>query len=406
MTERAWLRCVGCSARFDIGPMFYGCPSCRAEAKTVPLEVAYDLENITPLVERDAASGLWRWGPLLPPVREESRVSLGEGWTPLLPIACGRSGLRLLLKNETANPTWSWKDRPNCVSVSMAREFGFHRTVAISTGNHGCAAAAYSAAASMHCVVFCHAGAPAAQLALMASYGARVIRGGDQETLLQQLLDRGDYYPCCIFCPRAGYANPFGIEGFKTIAFELYKQLDHSVPDRVFVPAGSGDGIYGVWKGFRELRELGWIDKTPKMIACQASGADSAFRAFQRQVRHAELLDSTSTVALSIAERIIGDHALRAVYESNGSVLTCSDEEILEAQRLLMHKGFALEPASATPLACLQQVTSEWSPGETWIVIGSGAAVKWGTTASDFEMPRLWDPDVAELGELSLENTD
>lgn len=138
------------------------------------------------------------------------------------------------------------------------------------------------------------------------------------------------------------------------------------------------------------------------MIACQASGADSAFRAFQKKSHHAEALDSTSTVALSIAERIIGDHALRAVYGSDGSVLTCSDEKILEAQRLLMGQGFALEPASAAALACLQQVASEWSPGETWVVIGSGAAVKWGPVAANFEMPRLWGPDVANVAELAL----
>lgn len=402
MPEPPCLECVACSARFEIGPMFYGCPSCRAKAKVAPLEVVYDPGAATPAAHRQEVSGLWRWSSLLPPVRRESRVSLGEGATPLLPIACGQNGMRVLLKNETANPTWSWKDRPNCVSVSTAREFGFRRTVAISTGNHGCAAAAYSAAAGANCVVFCHAGAPASQLALMLSYGARVIRGGDQDKLVRQLLERNDTYPCSVFCPRAGYSNPFGIEGFKTIAFELYEQLDHSVPDRVFVPAGSGDGIYGVWKGFRELHKFGWVPNTPKMIACQASGADSAFRAFQKKSHHAEMLDSTSTVALSIAERIIGDHALRAVYESGGSVLTCSDEQILDAQRLLMRQGFALEPASAAPLACLQQLASDWSPGETWVVVGSGAAVKWGTVANNFEMPRLWGPDVADVADLAL----
>jgi threonine synthase len=252
----------------------------------------------------------------------------------------------------------------------------------------------------MHCVVFCHAGAPASQLALMASYGARIIRGGEQEALFRQLLRRGDHFPCSIFCPRPGYTNPFGIEGFKTIAFEIYEQLDRSVPDRVFIPIGSGDGIYGVWKGFRELRELGWADKAPKMIACQASGADSAFRAFRRRSHHAEPLDRVSTIALSIAERVTGDHALRAVYQSGGSVLTCSDEETLAAMRLLMHQGFAIEPASAVALACLQKVALEWTAGETWVIIGSGAVVKWSSMIDGFEMPRLWGPEVANIDEV------
>lgn len=400
MSERAWLQCVGCSARFDIGPVFYGCPACGEKGKIAPLEVAYDLRSIPSALVSDNARGLWRWHSLLPPVQESSRVSLEESRTPLLPIDCGRQGLRPLLKNETANPTWSWKDRPNCISVSMAREFGFQRTAAISTGNHGCAASAYSAAAGMRCVVFCHAGAPPSQLALMASYGARVVRGGDQEALFRALLRRGDHFPCSIFCPRAGYANPFGIEGFKTIAFEIYEQLGHRVPHRVFVPVGSGDGIYGVWKGFRELRELGRGGHAPKMIACQTSGADSAFRAFRQKSRHTEPLDSAQTVALSIAERVTGDHALRAVYQSGGSVLTCSDEEALAAMRLLMSQGLALEPASAVALACLQQVASEATDGETWIIIGSGAAVKWSTMTEGFEMPRLWAPDVANVDEI------
>ncbi len=402
MSETAWLQCTACSSRFEIGPLFYACPTCRAAGKTAPLEVAYDLAAMASPVRDDTTPGLWRWNHLLPPIDKSSRVSLGEANTPLLPVTTGAGGLKVLLKNETANPTWSWKDRPNCVSVSMARAFNFTRTAAISTGNHGCAASAYSAAAAMKCTVFCHAGAPPAQLALMASYGARVVRGGDQEGLFHQLLLRGGTYPCSIFCPRPGYANPFGIEGFKTIAFEIFEQLNHAVPDRVFVPTGSGDGIYGVWKGFRELRDLGLTAKAPRMIACQASGADSVFRAFQRKSQHAEVLDSASTVALSIAERVTGDHALRAVYQSGGSVITCSDAEILDASRVLRHQGLALEPASAAALACAQKVASEKTAGETWVVIGSGSAVKWGNIAEGFEMPPIL-PAGANLGDLSLD---
>jgi threonine synthase len=234
----------------------------------------------------------------------------------------------------------------------------------------------------------------------MISYGARVIRGGDQETLLRQLLDRGSHYPCTIFCPRAGYANPYGIEGFKTIAFEIFEQMGRSAPDRIFVPTGSGDGIYGVWKGFRELRDLKWIEKAPKMFACQASGADSAFRAFRRNERHAELLTSTSTIALSIAERITGDHALRAVYESQGSVITCTDGETLEAQRLLLRHGLALEPASAVALACMRRLASEATAGESWVVVGSGSAVKWGTVIENFKPPPVLEPSLANVHDL------
>ena len=131
-------------------------PATAKHGKPVPLEVAYALPEISASSIRDSLPGLWKWAPLLPAIREKSRVSLREGRTPLLPLHCDRDRLNLLLKNETANPTWSWKDRANCVSVSMAVEFGFPATTAISTGNPGCAAAAYSDAAGQNCVIFCH----------------------------------------------------------------------------------------------------------------------------------------------------------------------------------------------------------------------------------------------------------
>ncbi|MFN7996677.1 MAG: pyridoxal-phosphate dependent enzyme [Bryobacteraceae bacterium] len=403
MANSAWLECAACSARFDLAPEFFGCPICRKQGHAAPLEVAYDLGMVGPHDGRGGAAGIWRWTALLPPVSEASRITLAEGGTPLIPVRDGRGDFKLLLKNETANPTWSWKDRPNCISVSMAREFGFRRTAAISTGNHGCAVSAYSAAAGLEPMIFCHPEAPVAQLALMNFYGARVIRGGNQEALFEQVLRQGNHFPCSIYCPRPGYANPYGIEGFKTIAFELYEQLGHSVPDRVFVPAGSGDGIYGVWKGFRELLALGWISNAPRMIACQTTGADSAFRAFKRGSHHAEPLESASTVALSISERVIGDHALRAVYESGGSVLAVSDEAVLEAMRYFGRQGVALEAASSVPLACVRKVAREATPGEVWVMIGSGSAVKWGNLAESFQMPPCYAPEYADLTGLNVD---
>ena len=131
----------------------------------------------------------------------------------------------LLLKNETLNPTWSWKDRPACISISMAKQLGFARVAAISTGNHGSSTAAYAAAAGLACVILCHPDVSILQCAFMTAYGARVVRGGNQEALLKNLLDREGYFPCTILCPRAGYSNPYGIEGFKTIAFEIYERF-------------------------------------------------------------------------------------------------------------------------------------------------------------------------------------
>jgi threonine synthase len=148
-----------------------------------------------------------------------------------------------------------------------------------------------------------------------------------------------------------------------------------AAPDRIFVPTGSGDGIYGIWKGFRELAALGAIPRAPRMVACQSTGADSTVRAFQAGRPRHEPLEHPATVALTIGERIAGDHALRAVYDSGGEAIAVSDEQILDAARRLARQGLALENASAAALACAE--TLPRADGEKWVVIGSGAAVKW-----------------------------
>ncbi len=248
--------------------------------------------------------------------------------------------------------------------------------------------AAYATVGGLSSVIFCHEQAPVLQLALMQGYGARVLRGAEQDEAVLKMITDHEYFPCTILCPRAGYTNPFGVEGFKTIAFEICEALNWSAPDRVFVPVGSGDGIYGVWKGFRELAERRQISQTPRMTGCQAAGADSAYRAWRRNSRMAEELSSISTAALSVGELVTGDHALRAVYESEGSMMISSEEEIQSAFRRLQRKGLALEPSSALAFACAEEAMKETADGETWVVIGSGAAVKWpDTLLRDYNPP-------------------
>jgi threonine synthase len=358
--------------------------------------------SLAPLAMQPAP-GLWRWAGLLPPVDSAHRVTLHEGNTPLVPLTQAAHGPRLLLKNETGNPTWSWKDRPNAVSISVARHFGFSRAVAKSTGNHGNAVAAYSAAAGIAATVLCNPDTPALQLALMEGYGARVVRGGCQDKILDRMVASQGYFPCTILCPRAGYSNPFGIEGFKTIAFEIVEALGGVAPARVFIPVGSGDGVYGIWKGFRELAERNRIPAAPKIVACQPEGANSAAKAWREGRNHASPLESMSTAALSVAEPVTGDHALRAVYESGGEFREVSEFAIREAAAALRKKGFALELASALPYACAAQPAgSEPSAeGETWVLIGSGAAVKWPETLlAGYCKPAALDSDLEELPDL------
>jgi threonine synthase len=232
----------------------------------------------------------------------------------------------------------------------------------------------------------------------MQGYGARVIRGGNQDAMLRKMIAEERYFPCTILWPLAGYSNPFGVEGFKTIAFEICEQLGWSAPDRVFVPVGSGDGIYGIWKGFRELAERGRIESTPRVIACQAAGADSLFRAWMANRRQIDPLETISTEALSVGEFETGGHALRAVYESDGAVLIASEAEIIAASRTLQKNGLAMELASALAFACAEKAAATAGDDESWVVIGSGSAVKWpANLMKNYHRPPLLDPNLEIL---------
>jgi threonine synthase len=396
-----WLECIFCHTRYPVGPMFYGCPACVAQGRLSAVEMRYEPGVIA--LPDSCAHNLWAWNGLLPSTTAEARTSLGEGATSLLPLRNMGfdSSIQVFLKNETTNPTWSWKDRGNAVSVSMAKHFGFESVVSISTGNHGNAMAAMAGAAGLRSIVFCKADTPVLQLALMQEYGARVVIGGDAEAMVLDLLRRGGYFPCTVLSPRAGYSNPFGVEGFKTIAFEILQQLGR-IPERVFVPVGSGDGIYGIWKGFRELRSCGLVDTVPRMYGCQTSGANSLVRAFLRGDRTITPLQSAQTIASSLAELAVGEAALDAVYDSGGGAIEVSDDEALAERRTLARRGIALEPSSCVPLACLRKVreseAGRSTAGEVWVSIGSGAAPKWpDDVMRDFRMPPVFPDNYVAL---------
>ncbi len=398
-----------CNTRWPLGPMFHGCPVCAASGRISALEVRY--RGSRDQLKDPSRPGIWRWRGLLPPVTDDEIVSLQEGSTPLLRVRHWAGPSTLYIKNETGNPTWSYKDRAASVSITMARKFGFPHLLAISTGNLGNAVSAYSTAGGLACAIFCNSGAPELQLALMRQYGSRVFRGGDQSAMARKLVARGGWYPASVICPREGFANPYGIEGFKTIAFEMFEQLGGCVPDRVFVPAGSGDGLYGIWKGFLELHELGIANKLPRMIACQATGADGYARAVCNHARKLKELSSVSTVALSIAERIGGELTLGAIYRSQGTAIAVTDEEMMASVRELAKEGLAVEPASAASVACAQAMieqptidnarAGDQGKGETWVAIGTGAAIKWPQDLmTGFRMPMALPPDYQDIDEL------
>jgi len=404
------LRCAACQRTFALGPLFQGCPSCSGR-----LEVEYDYAALAPGFNAAWADpsrhavGIWRYAPLLPIDDRTHVVSLGEGQTPL--VHSRRIGplhglQQLFFKNETVNPTWAQKDRCHTVMLTKAREFGYRRVVTCSTGNHGASAAAYSAAAGLDaCAVFCPPETSDLLLRLIDHFGgtALVSEWSVRPRFMHALVERG-WYPATGL--GAGVdTNPYGVEGYKSLAYELVKQLGEP-PAHVFMSVASGDSFYGVWKGFRELHQLGCIEHTPRMWACQPAGADVLARSLAEQLEHPVVLTAPFSVATSTREPTTGSHALNAIRESDGGAVTVDDEAILAATRLLGREGLCGEPASALPLAAiLTQVENDTlRKDERVVCVITAAGIKWPSTLADLTRPaRRVEPTQAALNQLLVQ---
>ncbi len=216
------------------------------------------------------------------PLDREPLSGLGEGNTPLVPLARAgdRIGLsRLYFKDESRNPTWSYKDRLAVVAVNRAVQRGAETLVVSSTGNHGAAVAAYAARLGLDCVVLTLKSVPTAMKVLMQSYGARVVafsEPGDRWTVMRAGVEERGWVPMSGYATPPSGSNPFGVDGHKTIAYELYQQLDGQLPDVVVAPVAYGDALVGMVRGFEDLCALGLAERLPRMVAGEPYGPYAA----------------------------------------------------------------------------------------------------------------------------------
>jgi threonine synthase len=336
---------------------------------------------------------MWQYAALLPIVQAADIVSIGEGNTPLLPsrqFADAHGYANVYLKMESLNPTWSHKDRYNAVGISMARALGYKRIVTGSTGNHGVSAAAYAAAAGLGCVVFYPPETPRALLSLTSSYGATtVVTGWDARQMMVTTLTRRGWYPAASWMPGRVH-NPYSIEGYKTLAFEVVRDLGR-VPDKVLIPVAAGNTLYGMWKGFRELRELGLASRTPQIVACHAAGANALEVSFKEGRDDVVVLEQAFSIATSTRERTAGRQALESVRESGGTVVSVTDEAIVHALKETARRGLSIETASAIPIACVTEMISDGQlrRDETAVCIVTSAGIKWPDTLSEMSPPPL-----------------
>jgi len=390
------LECPRCHTTYEAGRHFTGCERCRAERAPVNLTVKYDLHALDGIAPADWPStprGMWRFQAVLP--TRIAPVTLGEGATPLIPLARlgKRLGLpRLYAKDESQNPTWSYKDRLCSVAVTHALEHRARVVTVASTGNHGASTAAYAARAGVPCVIFTLAAVPDTMKTLMQAYGAAVVACPTPEsrwTLMRQGVEQLGWYPTGGFILPPVGSNPYGVDGYKTIAYEIAEELGWTVPDILIVPSAYGDGLFGIWKGWVELETLGLTKMTPRMIAAEPFGplAD----ALARNLDVPEMVDGGPSVAFSIASRYGTYQGLAALKQSGGHGVRLTDEGIFEAQRALgREEGLFVEPSAAAALAALMQLRArEAVDGEQTIVL-----VLTSSGLKDPVSSRTWMPPV------------
>jgi len=366
------LRCPKCG-REPTSRTVFQCSDCRSV-----LEVHISIDHLN-RSDFDGMRGsrdqsIWRWFDFFPLAHRSSIVSLGEGGTPL--IHARRLGEKLglpnlYLKNDTVLPTGSLKDRSNSVGLSVARELGFETAAVMSTGNAAASVAAYAAAAGMKSVVMVPKGTAPSKIIQACAYGATVVVvDGDFDNAVAKLyksaVQEFGWYDCLS-------SNPYRDEGKKSYAYEMVDQLDGQIPDWVIHPTAGGTGIYAMWKGYKEFLSLGWIDRTPKLVAAQSEAAAPIVAAFEKGLAGVEPVIARETVAESIKVGnpvSLGWRALAALRESKGAAVALSDTEILEAQALTgTLAGIFAEPAAATSVAAARKLGAAGVIGRDDIVV-------------------------------------
>lgn len=354
------LVCVRCAARHPIDHYAEDCPACRAKGAPANLTVAYDqqpghgLQRNTP---SGSARSMWRWDGFLHAAAEEA-VTLAEGNTPLLPAPALGLG-DVWIKDESRNPTWSFKDRLASGALTMAKRFGAKVIASSSSGNAGAAAAAYAAKAGIPCIVFTFVGSAGPLVLQMRAYGAMVVMVADKADRwrLQSLGVRElGWYPTSPFFGPVVGSNPYGMEGYKTIAFEIAEAFDWQAPDWCVLPVCYGDALYGMWKGFEELKALGWTDRTPRFVAAEVSGSLSAALS-SGDPMPPEVARNAPSIATSIGAAQATVQALDVLRRSNGAAVTVGDDEMRRwAVTLAAKEGIWPEASSAAPFAAIEKL--------------------------------------------------
>lgn len=296
---------------------------------------------------------------LLPELKDCGSLSMGEGLTPLTKIEHAmKDGLELFIKNEAINPTWSFKDRGSYLAVLDAINRGYRNIGTVSTGNMAASIAAYGMRAGLKTTILVSDSIPEEKISPIAIYGPRILRvNGDYDRLYFRSLELGKNKNIYF----ANYDIPIRVEGSKTIAFEIFLQLEGRVPDFVIVPTSSGGNVRGIEKGFRELEACGLSNYIPRMIVAQALGCCPVHRAFSSGDNQIKRFARPHTIAHAIENPFppSGNAVLKILRENQGITVAVNEDEILTAQRQLAKRGLFGQPASAVAFASISKLKNE-----------------------------------------------
>lgn len=375
------IRCVKCGEEYDDDEIVYTCKKCGSV-----LELVNEI-NVSKDIFEGRRDNLWKYKECIP-VDENKIISLDEGGTPF--CKCDKLGselgINLYVKVEGSNPTGSFKDRGMTVGITKANELGVGVVGCASTGNTSASLSAYAARAGLRCIVFLPSGKVAlGKLAQAMFHGAEVlsIDGNFDEALEAMTSLASEKYLYLL-----NSINPYRLEGQKTIGYEILQDLGWQSPDRIILPVGNAGNISAIWKGISEFHEAGFVDSVPMMTGIQAEGACPVVNAFKKGEETVVPVENPETIAtaIRIGAPVSDIKALRAIYESNGYSDTVTDQEILDAQKLLARtEGIGVEPASAASIAGLKKLCAEGviDKGETVTCVVTGHLLKDPNTAID-----------------------
>src|SRR5690242_5740384 len=377
------LECALCGLEHEARLLHNLCTACGK-----PLLVRYDLERAKMFLNKQSLAArrpdIWRYREVLPVENDNNIVSLGEGWTPLLRATrlARRVGIQdVFIKDESQNPTQSFKARGMATAVSMAKELGVTKLAVPSAGNAAGALAAYAARAGLEAFIFMPRDTPRANVVECEQTGAHV-------TLMDGLItdcgaEVGRRKEAEGWFDVSTLKEPYRVEGKKTLGYELAEQLDWKLPDVIIYPTGGGTGLIGMWKAFDEMEQMGWIgSKRPRMVTVQAAGCAPIVRAFEAGKRFADEFPNAATTASGLrVPKAIGDFLIiDALHTSGGTAIAVTDDELIAATKEIgAAEGIFCAPEGAACLPALKKMMNDGlvKSDERVVLFNTGSGVKY-----------------------------